>query len=410
MSLPDLPALVFALSLAFIAYAYAGYPLALALLNRLRSPVRRQTMAGDAPWPAVTLLIAAYNEAAVIAARLENALELDYPPDRLQILVAADGSTDQTAELVREYAGRGVELSFQPERAGKMAAINRAMGRARGDIVLFSDANNHYDRQALRKLVAAFADPRVGAAGGAKHIMKGDGALGDSEGLYWRYEAFIKRQESRLGSTTGVCGEILALRREWFVPPPPDTINDDLYLALSLIRRGYDVVYVGDAHSYERVSAGSGAERARRARIVAGRFQVMSRPALWPRRPLLAWQLLSHKFFRPLVPAAMIAALLANLQALVFPPAGGLLAGKWAVFWLAAQGLFYGLALFGLLLEPVLERAPRLVRRPLRLLYLPAFLLSSNLAALAGLLRFLRGGQSVRWQRVARRGEGEPAR
>ena len=179
-----------------ILYTYAGYPLLLALLAR----TRRKPAPYPAAQPLVTLLIAAYKEEAVIARKLDNSLELDYPRERLQILVAADGSDDRSAEIVQGYADHGVELNYTPERGGKMAAINRAMPNARGEIVVFSDANNMYDPRAIRELIAPFADPKVGAVTGAKTIVQDEGGLSESEGLYWKYESFIKKQETRLNA------------------------------------------------------------------------------------------------------------------------------------------------------------------------------------------------------------------
>ncbi|MBA3533968.1 MAG: glycosyltransferase family 2 protein, partial [Ardenticatenales bacterium] len=308
-------------SVGSIVYTYVGYPLLLTLLARTRpqprpyAPIR----------PTVTLLITAYNEEAVIAEKLENSLALDYPRERLQILVAADGSDDQTPEIVRGYAARGVELSFSPPRRGKMAAINRAMPLARGEIVVFSDANNLYDPTTLQALVKPFFDPEIGATSGAKVILRGDGALGESEGLYWKYESFVKKQETRLDSCAGVAGEIFALRRRLFESPPEAIINDDFYMAMRLIGRGYRVVYVPEARSAERVSLSAEDERARRARIIAGRYQAIAlAPSYLPlQRPLVVWQIVSHKFLRPLVPFAMLGALVANSQALLWPPRQG---------------------------------------------------------------------------------------
>jgi len=232
---------LFWISVALVAYVYAGYPLALALLARLR-PKPGWKPPDDLP--AVTLVIAAYNEEDVIARKLENSLGLDYPSDRLQIIVAADGSSDSTAEIVRSYSDRGVELSYSPERMGKSAAVGRALSLARGDVVVLSDANNLYAADALRLLVAPFADPRVGAVSGAKVVSGEEGGVGESEGAYWRYESFIKAQETRLGSCTGACGEILAVRRELLEPPPASVINDDFYIAMRVIRKGYRLVYV----------------------------------------------------------------------------------------------------------------------------------------------------------------------
>ncbi|MFN8455453.1 MAG: glycosyltransferase family 2 protein [Anaerolineae bacterium] len=383
-----------------VLYTYLGYPVLLAVLARLRpKPPHYEPIT-----PTVTLLIAAYNEEAVIAQKLDNSLALDYPPEKLHILVAADGSDDRTPDLVRNYAGRGVELSYSPPRRGKMAAINRAIAQVRGEIVVFSDANNLYEPAAVRELVAPFADPQVGAVTGAKSILSGDGALGESEGLYWRYESFIKKQETHLGCCTGVAGEILAIRRRLFELPPEHIINDDFYMAMSLVKRGYRVVYAPQARSWERVSLSAQDEVTRRARIVAGRYQVITlAPRLLPwQRPLVVWQVVSHKFLRPLVPLAMLGALLANLLSLFWPdrsPRRSLFRLTPPFNWLmlGLQLLFYGLAWLG----NRRERGDKLGK----LLYLPAFLVNSNLAALMGLYRSLRGGQSSLWQRVQRRGE-----
>ena len=389
---------LFWLAVSAIIYTYAGYPLLLTLLARTRP----KPQPCHATTPSITLLIAAYNEQAIIARKLENSLALDYPRERLQILVAADGSGDGTPDIVHAYAARGVELSYSPPRRGKMAAINRAMQRATGEIVVFSDANNMYESNALRELAAPFVDPTVGAVTGAKSIVRGDGALGESEGLYWKYESFIKEQETRLGSTTGAAGEILAIRRDLFETPPDYVINDDFYMAMRLVQRGYRVIYAPQARSWERVSLSAQDEITRRARIVAGRYQALAlAPRLLPfDRPLVIWQVVSHKFLRPLVPFAMLGALLANLLAVVRPrrAARPSLSGltppfNWIMLWL--QLLFYGLAWLGNMVETQGAMG--------KLLYLPTFLVNSNLAALIGLYRSLTKGQTTLWQRAQRR-------
>lgn len=393
--------ILFWLLILMVLYAYAGYPLLLALFAPLAP---RPPAFDDESVPSVTLLIAAYNEQDVIARKLDNCLELDYPPDRLQILVAADGSDDRTADVVRGYADRGVELSYSPERAGKMAAINRAVPLARGDILLFSDANNMYAPDVVRKLVAPFSDSRTGATTGAKAMLTDEDALGQSEGLYWRYESFIKRQESRLGTCTTAAGEILAVRRDLYVSPPDKIINDDFFIAMLIAREGNRIVYVPDAFSYERASQTARDEIARRARIVAGRYQAMvfSPRFLTLRRPIFVWQVISHKFLRPLVPIAMIAALLVNVLAIIWPPSPS----RWPLLSLATpynwillglQLLFYALAWIG-----ARYQGGGLVRR---VLYLPTFLVNSNAAALKGAFLFLTGRQTVLWERVGRHEE-----
>jgi len=344
--------------------------------------------------PAVTLLIAAYNERDVIGRKLENSLALDYPAGLVQIVVAADGSTDDTPALARRYADRGVEVSFSPERRGKVAAINRAMQAARGEVVVFSDANNDYDPTALRELVRPFADPGVGGVVGSKRVAAGDGSLGEAEGLYWRYESFIRSRESDLGSCTGAVGEIFAIRRSLFEPPPEGIICDDFYIATRLLRGGHRVVYRPGARSTERVSPSAEDEVKRRANIVAGRYQaiLLAHHLLPFRHPMLVWQIVSHKFLRPLVPFAMIGAAVSNVV-LAWdgaPRYRALLIGQAAFYAIASAGRRLG-------------QGGRLGR----LLYLPTFLVDSNMAALAGLSRFLVRRRTMHlWDRVARRGEG----
>jgi poly-beta-1,6-N-acetyl-D-glucosamine synthase len=419
--------------IALIAYVYAGYPLLVSLLARTRPrpQLRRQPIA-----PSVTLLIAAYNEENAIAEKIEQSLSLDYPRDRLQILVAADGSDDRTADIVRLYAQQGVELSYIPTRQGKMAAINRAMPLARGDIVVFSDANNVYAPDALTEMVAPFADPTVGAVTGTKSVVRGDGLLGESEGLYWEYESFIKEQETRLGCCTGFSGEILAVRRALFEPAPSSVINDDFYIAMRIVKMGYRVAYAPAARSFERVSMTAREETQRRARINAGWFQSMAMGSwLLPmERPVVVWQVVSHKYLRPLVPLAMIGAFLTNLLIVLRPvaptpgegntavlhPQGELsqpdtdaqtctrrtpARAKWSllsrldppldVVVLGLQSVFFALAWMGnrMTRTGVLGKA----------LYIPTFLANSNLAALIGLYRFLTRRQSTLWQRAQRR-------
>lgn len=390
--------ILFWIFILLIVYTYAGYPLLIWLFSRMM-PASKATSGG---LPSVTLLIAAYNEEKVIAQKIENSLQLTYPRNRLQILVMDDGSEDRTQEIIKGYADRGVELAFNPPRRGKMAAINRAIRQARGEIVLFSDASNSYAPNVVEEMTASFSDPRVGVVVGARAIDAGEGGLGESEGMYWKYESFIQRCESRLGCCTGIVGEILALRRELFAPPPDGIINDDFYMAMQVVKQGYRVAYAPAARSFESISlhAQDGIER--RRRIVAGRYQAIfhaNRLLPW-NRPVVVWQIISHKFMRPFVPLFMIGALLANILSLFLVPGGDALPVLFLAppyNWIAAfcQAVFYLLAVAGRSME----------KRPagyFRFLYLPTFLFNSNWAALEGLYRFLSGKQTTRWAKTAR--------
>ena len=388
---------LFWLSVFFVIYVYFGYPLLLTFL----AGIRPKQVEYPSYLPKVTLLIAAHNEQDVIASKLENALAVDYPSESLQIIVAADGSDDRTTEIVKSFEPRGVELSYQPERRGKMAAINRAMPRVRHEIVLFSDANNLYARETLRELVKPFSDVKVGAVSGGKNILVSGDALTKTDGLYWRYESYIKKQETRLGSCTGVSGEILAIRSNLFQSPPDRAINDDFFIALGILRQGYRLVYEPKARSFEHGSLTEEDESTRRSRIVAGRYQVMlmSMQLLPWRNPLLVWQIVSHKFMRPLVPFAMIMAFVTNLLAFVRPNLkleNGILYLGWpySLILLCLQVFFYLSAWLG----------NRLKSRGLigKILYLPAFLVNSNFSAVRGLILFLTGRQTTLWQRARR--------
>lgn len=388
--------LVFWVCVLVILYTYVGYPVLVTLLARTKP---RRVFSDPEPPPSVTLLIAAHNEEQVIERKLINSLELDYPPELLQILVASDGSDDRTPELVAAFADRGVELSHEPDRGGKLAAINRGMSLATGDVVVFSDANNLYSQDVILELVKPFTDERVGAATGAKRIVRDERSLSSSEGAYWRYESFIKEQESRLGCTIGATGEIYAIRRHLYAPVPPEIINDDFFIVSRIIRQGHDVVYNPAATSREPVSATAGDEIERRTRINAGRYQAMfhARWLLPLNRPVVAWQMISHKFMRPLIPFWMIGALLANIGAVIVPArTGGVitLADPFHLQFLLLQAVFYGMAVLGSTLE---------TRGTVgKVLYVPTFLLNSNLAALAGLYRALTNRGAHLWERVER--------
>jgi cellulose synthase/poly-beta-1,6-N-acetylglucosamine synthase-like glycosyltransferase len=396
-------AFVFWLCVALIVYVYLLYPGILYLLTRFSSVHLHVSEDREKPLPTVTLLISAYREEAMIAQKLENSLAIDYPDGRLQILVAVDGQEDHTREIVQSFANKGVDLVYSPERTGKINAIHRAMQAAKGDIVVLTDANTFFVPGALRYLVAPLADPAIGAVSGAKRILNQADSLANSEGLYWKYESFIKKQETRLGSCTGVSGEIFAFRCNLFEPPPPWVINDDFILAMQILRKGYRVVYAPGALTFERISLSAKDEATRRARIVAGRYQALCMGRLLPlKKPVLVWQVFSHKFLRLVVPFAMAGALLANLAAVIWPVNNAAypwlqLAESPARFWLGVQVLFYGLAWLGNRLQQV-RKASSLEK----ILYLPTYLVNSNLAAVSGLILFLSGRQTNLWSPVAR--------
>lgn len=372
---------------ALVLYAYAGYPLLIWALSR--APGRRvdPPSADDAELPTVSLLLAAYNEELVIDDRLRNALVMDYPSEKYEVVVGSDGSTDRTAERVRSFADHGVRLLDYAENRGKATVLNSAMAEVRGEVVLLSDANTHIDPAAARHLVRWFVDPGVGAVVGRLVLV--DAATGrNADGLYWKYETFLKRCEGRLGALLGANGAIYALRRDLYVPIPPGTIVDDFVIPLlAKLRTGCRIIYDCEAIAVEETAPDLGAEFHRRARIGAGGFQSIG--MLWrlldPRRGWIAFTFLSHKILRWLCPFFLIGALVANVL-LWREPMYRLL--------LAAQAVFY----LGSLIVIVIPAGTR-VARPLRL---AAMFTSMNAALLVGFWRWLFGRQRAAWKRTAR--------
>lgn len=331
--------LLFWLSAGFVIYVYAGYPLLLwALQAVLRPSPRRQPIE-----PTVSLLVAAYNEAAIIAEKIRNSLTLDYPADKLEIVIASDGSTDATADIVRSFSegesrGRVRLIPFAQNR-GKMAVLNDAVPQLSGEIVAFSDASSMLAADSVRTLVQSFDDPRVGAASGVYRLLKQDQSrLGSQEDLYWKYETFLKVQEARLGAFTGAHGSLYAIRRALYPFPSPNTINDDFTIPMRILGQGYRVAYEPAAVAYEEAREMEGFSR--RVRITAGNVEQLReiRNLLWPPRPFVLFCLLSHKTARLLVPVFMFVALIANIALRRQTPYSLLLIG---------QAAFYGLALLG---------------------------------------------------------------
>jgi poly-beta-1,6-N-acetyl-D-glucosamine synthase len=320
--------------IALVAYAYAGYPLLVARLARRRGMQPRiANPADDAACPPLTVVVAAYDEEPRIAARIADILAQDYPADRLRVLVVSDGSNDRTAEAAAAAAAGDprVRVLALPCNAGKAVALNTAMAEVATAIVAFADARQRYAPGALRALVAAFADERVGAVSGELVIGEaaatGDGfathAVGSHAvgthgvGLYWRMEKRLRSDEARLGWLHGVTGAVHALRRELYRPMPAGTILDDMWIPLHVMLAGRWVWMARDAIAHDRGSAGAGEEFARKLRTLAGNWQLLARlpMLLHPRRNpvFLAW--FSHKFLRLLVPWALLLALL--LSALI---------------------------------------------------------------------------------------------
>lgn len=331
--------LIFWISATLILYPYVVYPVLLWFAQfAFRNPVRKNNIE-----PSVSLLVAAYNESQVIAAKIRNSLALEYPAEQLEIVVASDGSTDATAQIASSIAGqegRGrVRVIEFPENRGKIAVLNDIVPTLRGEIVAFSDASSMLATDSVRQLAANFADPRVGAASGVYQVLNADAArLGKQEDLYWKYETFLKLQEANLGTLTGAHGSLYAMRRSLYPSPPAGTINDDFVIPTSVLKRGLRIAYEPHAIAYEEAHEMEGFGR--RVRIAAGNIAQLREIGgfLWPLRPLVLFCFLSHKAARLLVPVAMVTLAISSALLWQVP----------SYRWLAvAQTVFYALAIFG---------------------------------------------------------------
>ena len=297
-----------------IFYVYLGYFALLAIMSFFISrPVKKAQVA-----PSVTLMIAAYNEEQDIRDKIENSLDLIYPKEKLEIIVVSDASSDATDGIVNEFAEDGVRLIRVEGRVGKTQARNIALRSCSSDIVLFSDATTLYQKDVIQKLVRNFNDPQVGMVTG--HLLYQDasgGQMGVGQKLFWRYESFIKKAQTKLGTLTGSVGCISAFRRHAYTELPPHII-EDFTEPLEFIRRGYRVVFEEDAICYEKATEGSRQEWAMRVRVIRGGLAGLwhAREILNPLRyPLVSFQLISHKLLRWFVPVFAIALLLATFIA-----------------------------------------------------------------------------------------------
>ncbi|HEY1922509.1 MAG TPA: glycosyltransferase family 2 protein [Tepidisphaeraceae bacterium] len=379
--------IIFWVCVVAVGYAYAVYPSLIYIFSRGFGHPSAPPEMSDADLPTVTLLIAAHNEEAVIEGRIANALELDYPKDRLQIVIASDRSDDRTVEIANHYRGRVRVLDY-PIRRGKAATLNSAIEQLTSEIIMFSDANTWTDRASVRHLVRWFADESVGAVCG-KLILTDPPGGRNVDGMYWRYETFLKKCEGRLGALLGSNGAISAIRRDVFVPLPADTIADDFVIPLlAKLRHGCSIIYDSSAIGREETPAQIREEFHRRVRIGAAGFQAIA--MLWmllnPSRGWIAFTFFSHKIMRWLCPFFMCGAL-----------ASAVLLGRAENFYhwaLIGQAFFYAISMtIGLI--PVQVRA----LRPLRL---ATMFTTINAALLLGFFKWAGGFQRGVWRSTER--------
>jgi cellulose synthase/poly-beta-1,6-N-acetylglucosamine synthase-like glycosyltransferase len=388
------------LCIALVGYVYLIYPLGIWLMSRVfgRLPIRPAISSHELP--TMTLIISAYNEADVIQERIRNALDTDYPPEKFTILIASDGSSDGTDEIVLNCTDPRVRLLSCGFRRGKAAVLNDVVPCAQGEILLFSDANTHLEPDTARKLAAWFVRPEVGVACGRLVLV--DPVNGKNvDGMYWKYETFIKKAEARLGGLIGSNGGVYAMRKSAFQPIPDNTIVDDLVIPL-LARQetGCRIVYDKSAVATEETPPTIGAEFQRRARIGAGGFQAIGilYKLLLPKHGWLAFTFFNHKVLRWSCPFLLLGAMLGNvlLVLLCMPHLGSQRYLPWAALLLATQVGFYASSL----ISGLLPNRPKF----LRIFRLSAMFTTMNLALALGFYRWFRGRQRAAWDRTQRSG------
>ena len=384
---------LFWLCLLLVGYTYVGYGILLFLLVKIKGIInpRRADVYAEDELPEVTIIVAAYNEEDFITEKIENSLALRYPKDRLTLWIVTDGSDDATPQIAENHPD--VTHFFQPERRGKIAAVNRVMPLVSTPVVVFTDANTLLNERAAIQLVQHFKDQQVGAVAGEKRVNSSekDAASGAGEGLYWKYESALKRWDSDLYSVVGAAGELFALRTALYSEVPANTIIEDFYLTLSIAQEGYRVVYEPDAYAAEGPSATVKEELKRKVRIAAGGIQAIVRlkALLNPfRYGLLSFQYISHRVLRwTITPFALVGLLISNLYL-------ALESNFFYQLFLAGQLTFYGLALIGLGL------ATKKIK--VKAFFVPYYFCVMNYAVFAGINRYLKGSQSVVWERAER--------
>jgi cellulose synthase/poly-beta-1,6-N-acetylglucosamine synthase-like glycosyltransferase len=367
-------------SLAFlIIYTYFGYPLILIIISKFKD----NRIQKNEIYPYVSIIIAAHNEENSIKNKLQNTESLDYPREKLEIIVASDNSTDRTDEIVINYNDSRIRLITFPERKGKTFVQNEAIKAAKGEIILFSDATTIYDRQIVRKIVTNFADSRVGVVGGElEFINNNKSSIGEGDGSYWRYEKFIKINESRVTSLIGVSGCCYAIRRDLYEPIRPDLISDYV-IAQMIYKKGKKAVYEPEAKSYEEANFDSSEEFKMRVRIA-----VRTLFGIWCMRELLnpikygfyAIQIISHKILRYSLPIFLSLLFLVNIALYIKTP---------SIFYklsLYLQIFFYFIAFLGFI-----------SRTKKSSFFIPYYFCLTNFALLIGILQFIRGERKVLW-------------
>ncbi len=380
--------LILFICITLVVYTYIGYAVLIYLFNRISNKSNGVSYETIRDWPPITVIIPAYNEAAVLPEKIENTLASDYPPDLLKILVITDGSNDGSESLT--FHDARITHLHQPHRQGKSAAINQGVAAATTEIIFITDANTMIHPQALKLMTAHYQKIKVGGVSGEKRIrINHEESSVGGEGFYWKYESFLKREGAKFYTVVGAAGELFSFKKSLFKPLPNDTILDDFVLSMEIVKQGFVIDYEPQAYAIENPSKNIGDEFKRKVRISSGVWQSLGR-LTFLFNPFfnvkLFFQFISHRFLRwTLAPLAMIIIFVISV-----------IEAQQPVFFifLLFQVVFYALALVGFLLKNTKIRWP--------LIFIPFYYCMMNMAVLAGLWSYLRGKHSVLWEKASR--------
>ena len=390
--------IVFWLLFFILFYTYAGYAIllwAFVKLKKVFTPSPNSIFA-DNYEPEVCLFVTAFNEREYVDRKVRNSFSLDYPKDKISYLWMTDGSDDGTPELLKKY--KGIEVHHLTERRGKIHAMNRGVSFVKSPIIIFSDANTTLGINSIREIVKRFADPLVGCVAGEKRIVEREkaAAAAAGEGLYWKFESWVKKMDSELNSTIGAVGELFAIRKEHFEEVENDTILDDFIISLRIAKKGNKIAYAPDAYAEETASVNVREELKRKIRIAAGGVQTIFRlkELLNPfRYGMLTWQYFSHKVLRwTIAPVSLFLIFFVNLALVIQSDIAT--TGIFMFCFFCLQLFCYFLAFAGWYFEN------RKIRY--KAFFIPYYFVSINYASVRGIFRYFKGKQTVNWERSAR--------
>lgn len=388
--------IAFWISLFIAFYTFVGYGFLLYFIIKIKRIFKGKPIlpvVADADLPTCTLVVAAYNEEHFIVQKIANSLQLNYPAGKLKFVFVTDGSSDKTPDIIGQHLQ--IQLLHRPERAGKIAAVHRAMEYVNTEVVVFTDANTFLNTEAITRICRHYSDKTVGAVAGEKRVQidASADASAAGEGFYWKYESALKKWDSELYSVIGAAGELFSVRRNLYQDVPADTVLDDFMISMLIAAKGYRIIYEPEAYALETASENVSEELKRKIRIAAGGIQSILRlkSLLLPFKfPVLSFQYVSHRVLRwTVTPFFLILAFITNF-AVAF-------AAKGIIYELlfAGQVLFYCLAMFGYIME---ERQIRI-----KILFIPYYFCVMNYAVIAGIIRYFTTQQSSVWEKAQRK-------